>query len=92
MSTASRKQGKPDPVRARLLAWLARYLHTTPRKVQLRFCTDKNTCFHKTFKRMARRPKYYVLCTSQGNCTMQSHTRQTVDLTYIDLPDGDDDE
>lgn len=82
-----KRRPRPDPVRKSLLNWLARTQHLPLSRVTLRFCRDKNGCFHKTMKRMSTKPKYYVLCTSQGNCTMQSNLAETVDLAYHDVPD-----
>lgn len=57
----------------------------------MRFCNDKNGCFHKTLKRMATKPKYYLLCTNPSNCTMQTNEPISIDLKYIDVPDTEDD-
>lgn len=70
-----------------LVNWVAKALHMNAQKVQLRFCTDKNSCSRKTFKRMHTKPKYYVVCFNQSTCTMQSVDPVTVDLSRIDVPD-----
>jgi hypothetical protein len=98
LSTRKAAGVKPRPQRRELrsrqplLAWVARTLKKPIAQVTVKFCADKNSCGHKTLKRMHTRPEYYVICLNQGNCTMQRPESVTVDLSYIDVPDEEGDE
>jgi hypothetical protein len=92
-ATGVKRPRDPD-LRSRqpLLAWVARTLKKPIDRVTVKFCADKDSCGHKTFKRMHTHPRYYVVCLNEGNCTMQRPESVTVDLSYIDVPDEEGDE